>query len=95
MWNIIQNIFVWGSLIFAIYFFVRIVGKVLKDKAQIKDWLYLFGLTIYILGFIGLKIFCNELFEEIASVIFICAVIIATQIQKYEDRKSGKRWWTR
>ena len=85
----------WLSLIAAaVAICLNIYKIVMKVKTKEK---YFKNIIITLLsgGYIALFLWMGyENFKILFGVIVIICAIISTQLQKYEDRKSGKRWWT-
>lgn len=92
--GILTKILAWGSLLYTVWILVSILQKKrAKGRVQFKEWI-IFGCWLtYMIIFILVRIFLPDLFASFFSILFIIILIITTQWTKYEDRKTGRRWW--
>jgi predicted membrane protein len=91
--DIIMAFFIWSTLVGAAVLLISTLCSPVKRTGRWKRRAIAFICTVYIIAFIVLKIFYNDIFEVIASGLFWVTAIIATQRTKHEDRMAGKRWW--
>lgn len=95
VFSTIQMIFIWGTLLVAVIAFLKSLSLIIKKTKSIKLWLVAILSLAYIITFFIVRSIDKDLFDNVGGIIFLIATIISTQLAKYEDRKSGKRWWTR
>lgn len=87
--------FTWICLLYTITLIIIIIPKLAKGKSQIKNIIILTISILYILSFILGVLFLKDLLYQIMMILFVIVLIATTQFTKYEDRKMGKRWWTK
>ena len=90
-----QIILIFLSIILAAKFSFISIKQFIKKDAKFKDWLVLTISIVYLLLFLYMMIFHREYIVMVFSILAIILIIIGTQHQKYEDRKAGRRWWTK
>jgi len=92
--DIMIAIFMWGSVICAAGLLIYKIYTIVKGKATTKDYIILIISALYLALYFG-SLFCFGLenFKFFFAVLFMIFAIISTQLQKYEDRKAGRRWW--
>jgi hypothetical protein len=95
VFSAIQSIFIWGTLLVAVIVFLNSVSLIAQKTKSIKLWLMTIFSMAYIITFFIVRAIDKDLFDNVGGILFLIAAIISTQFAKYEDRKSGKRWWTR
>jgi len=83
-----------------LYTFVAIYAlfahsRQIKNRAKISVGKWLFALLNfgYVLFFLVTRIFFSEIWETVFSVAGVTALIISFVWGRYEDRRSGRRWW--
>ena len=91
--DLLAGLFIWCTFIVVLIVLIRKIGKILNHQDGVKDWLILILASLYIVGFIFLRVFFSDVFKMIAGIAFGLVAIISYQLDKYEDRAAGKRWW--
>jgi len=92
--GILAKILAWGSLLYMAWILIsKLRKKRSKKNLRFREWIAFSFAIGYIVTFILLRIFLPELFESLFCIAFLLILVISTQWTKYEDRKSGRRWW--
>lgn len=90
IWDVIIAISMWGTIIAAVVVFFWKVYLVVNKKAKARDFFLIVVSALYI-GIIAY--FGIEDFQFFFTVVFLMFAIIVNQLEKYEERKAGRRWW--
>ena len=87
-------ILAWLYLLVAV-FCVAVHIKRLKDKEKLSIGCLAFCLLNvgYILLFSVTRIFFADFWRDVFSVLGLLAIFISFIWSRYEDRRSGRRWW--
>lgn len=87
-------ILAWLYLLAAI-FCVAVHIKRIKEKAKLTIGELTFSIlnTGYILFFLVTRIFFADFWRNTFSIIGVLAIFISIIWTRYEDRRTGRRWW--
>lgn len=91
IYNIICELFAWATFIFALVIFVVQIKRL--KKSSFKVWLTSVLSVAYILFFLISKIFFTNFYESFFGTVALLFCIISIVWARYEDKRSGKRWW--
>lgn len=83
-----------------VYFVVAILCVALhikhlknKKKFSLGRWLFLILSIGYALFFLISRVFFPLLWENVFGILGIVAIIVSFAWTRYEDKRSGQRWW--
>ena len=64
-----------------------------QQKRTIGQWLFAILNAVYIILFVVTGIFFHTLWDMIFSVLGLMAIFVSFAWSRYEDKRSGQRWW--
>ena len=64
-----------------------------QQKRTIGQWLFAILNAVYIILFVVTGIFFHTLWDMIFSVLGLMAIFVSFVWSRYEDKRSGQRWW--
>lgn len=91
--NIMIKFVEWSSVFVAMFAFITMLHTKKGKKLNAKDLFLLVLSGLYTLVFFGLLIFNQELHNDVFSMLSMLAIFIACTWTRYEDRRTGRRWW--
>lgn len=92
IWNMIQVFMLWGSIAAAAGALLYGIHSIIKKNISAKLFLIMAVSSFYL----GLLVYMGfEYFSSSFGVLLIIVFVISVQLQKYEDRRAGRRWWER
>ncbi len=72
---------------------VLIYERSRKKSLRFLHWCAMIGCALYAVGFIVCKIWISDLLDKIWGVVFAFILIVGWIFSRYEDRRTGRRWW--
>ncbi len=94
VWNIMTAVLVWGTFAAALTAFAWAVKKIAAKKASVRHWAAAAALLSFAVLFLVFRVRSPEMFRMAGGVAMLAVATISTQVQKYKDRREGRRWWT-
>lgn len=94
LFHTLPLIFAWLYLLVAIFaLIVHIKQVVIKNRLSFISWAFAIFNLVYLLLFSILRIFFQDTWSMLFSIVGLCAIIISTCLTCYEDKLSGRKWW--
>lgn len=101
MFQLISSLFRTFPLILAwLYFIVAVLCvtvhiKCIKEKGNLSigEWAFSIWNTGYVLFFLAARIFFADFWRSVFSIAGVLAIFISFIWARYEDRRTGRRWW--
>lgn len=84
----------WIYLLAAFLYDVVFIRQVMhKANASTARWIISILNAGYIIFFLVTRIFFLSFWESVFGVLGLLAIIVLFLLSRYEDKRSGRRWW--
>ncbi|MDY3282555.1 hypothetical protein [Dysosmobacter sp.] len=84
----------WLYLLAAVFCAAALAGRLRKgERLPAGQWAFLILNGGYVLFFLITRLFFPDLWERVFSGAGVLAILISFVWSRYEDRRSGRRWW--
>ena len=94
LYNLFTNLVIISFVVVAILYACYCLRSLFQSKKlRIYEWILFFFSDLFLLSVIITKLFFPEIYGSIFTVLALLFITIVLIWARYDDKRTGKRWW--